>query len=70
VGVYRWLVLSLIAFVLAEWGCLLLGMRTTPDWGVAAAAALQQFFPLVALTALIHNIERLRPLALQHGFDI
>ncbi len=69
-GVYRWLVLSFIAFVLAMWGCLLLEMTTIPDWGEAAAAALEHFFPLVALTILVHDIERLRPLARQHGLDI
>jgi hypothetical protein len=70
VGVYRWLVLSLIAFVLAMWGCFLMEMTTIPDWGIAAAVALEHFFPLVALTILIQDIERLRPLARQHGLDI
>jgi hypothetical protein len=50
--VYRWLVLSLIAIVLAMGGGLLLAMTTIPDWGVAAAAALEHFFPLVALRSL------------------
>jgi hypothetical protein len=67
-AVYRWLLLSLIAFVLAMSGGLRLAMTTIPDWGVAAAAALEHFF--CPGSSQIHDIERLRPLARQHGLDI
>ncbi len=44
-GVYRWLLLSLIAFVLAHWVYLPTRLSTLPDWGQAACLALETLFP-------------------------
>lgn len=69
-GVHRWLVLSLMSFVLALWGYWINGLSSTPDWGVAAQTALAFFFPSLVLSLLLLEIERLRPIAIQQGIDI
>lgn len=71
-GVYRWLVLSLISYVLAHWAYL----STTgangdlPDWGEAAEIAFQTIFPHLVVSLLLQDIKRLRELALSQGIDI
>ena len=69
-GVHRWLVLSLMSFILALWGYWISGFTKTPDWGVAAQTALEFFFPSLVLSLLLLDIERLKTLALEQGFDI
>lgn len=69
-GVYRWLVLSLTAYLLAHWTYLHSGGGTLPDWGEAAQSALELLLPLMALLPLLADIQRLRPLAKSYGLDI
>ncbi len=69
-GVYRWLVLSLIAYLLAHWAYLSITTTGLPDWGSAAQFAFQTFFPKVLLCYFLLELERIRPLALSHGIDI
>lgn len=70
-GVYRWLVLSLTAYLLSHWVHLHLGGGAIPDWGAAAAqSALELLLPLMALLPLLTEVQRLRPLAKYHGLDI
>ncbi|WP_250126662.1 transposase [Chroococcidiopsis sp. CCMEE 29] len=70
-GVYRWLVLSLTAYLLAHWAHLHLeGGGARPDWGEAAQKALELLLPLMALFPLLAEIQRLRPLAKRYGLDI
>jgi hypothetical protein len=69
-GVYRWLVLSLIAYLLAHWAYLTTASQQQPDWGEAARLALSAFFPQLVLFLLLLEIERLLPLARSHGIDI
>ncbi|MBW4617661.1 MAG: hypothetical protein KME21_31620 [Desmonostoc vinosum HA7617-LM4] len=71
-GVYRWLILSLISYILAHWAYLSTTSAATslPDWGQAAEIAFQTIFPQLVLLLLLQNIERLRDLALSHGIDI
>ncbi len=69
-GVFRWLVLSLIAYLLAHWAYLSTGGDTLPDWGESAQLALETFFPQLVLLLLLIEIQRLQPLARSHGFDI
>ena len=69
-GVYRWLVLSLIAYLLAYLAHLNLGGGALPDWGEAAQSALELLLPLMALFPLLADIQRLQPLAKHHGIDI
>jgi hypothetical protein len=69
-GVYRWLVLSLLAYVLAHWAYLTTAPTNLPDWGVAAQLALETFLPQLVLFLLVLDIERLQPLAQTQGIDI
>ncbi len=80
-GVYRWLVLSLISYVLAHWAYLSTAIRQTPphiaiaktnlpDWGRAAEIAFQTIFPHLVMLFLLQDIERLRDVALSQGIDI
>ncbi len=69
-GVYRWLVLSLIAYLLAHFACLWSGITTLPDWGVASRLALETLFPSLVVLLLVIEIRRCRPLARAIGLDI
>jgi hypothetical protein len=69
-GVYRWLVLSLIAYLLTHWAYLSTASTDLPDWGLAAQLALEAFLPQLVLFLLLLDVERLRPLALTQGIDI
>ncbi len=69
-GVYRWLVLSLIAYLLAHWAYLSMGLSALPDWGEAAQLALESLLPQLVLFLLLLDIQRLQPLARAQGFDI
>lgn len=69
-GVYRWLVLSLIAYTLAHWAYLSTQLPNLPNWGEAAQTALEFIFPQILVSLLILDIEHLIPLARSHGFDI
>jgi len=69
-GVYRWLVLSLIAYLLAHWAYLSTASSSLPDWGEAAQLALETLLPHLVLLLLLLEIKRLQPLALAHGLDI
>jgi hypothetical protein len=69
-GVYRWLVLSLTAYLLAHWVHLHSGGGALPNWGEAAQKALELLLPLMVLLPLLTEIQRLRPLAKSYGLDI
>ena len=71
-GVYRWLILSLISYVLAHWAYLSYSGAngSLPDWGEAAEIAFQTIFPHLVVLLLLQYIERLRELALSQGIDI
>ena len=69
-GVYRWLVLSLTAYLLSHWVYLHAPTNSLPDWGEAAQKALELLFPLIALLPMLAEIQRLQPLAKHHGIDI
>jgi hypothetical protein len=69
-GVYRWLVLSLTAYLLAHWVYLHSPNGSLPDWSEAAQKALELLLPLMALLPLLAEIQRLRPLAKRYGLDI
>jgi hypothetical protein len=63
-GVYRWLVLSLIAYILAHWAYLSIATTDLPDWGDAAQIAFQTIFPQLLLCYFLLDLERMRPLHL------
>ena len=62
-GVYRWLVLSLLAYLLSHWAYLSTSPTSLPDWGQTAQIAIQSLLPHLVLMLLLLEIERLRPLA-------
>jgi hypothetical protein len=78
-GVYRWLVLSFISYVLAHWAYLSTALafaqrleekltegiasKNLPDWGKAAEIAFQTMFPHLVVLLLLQDNERLRELA-------
>lgn len=45
IRVYRWFVLSLIAYLLAHWAYLSTATTDLPDWGQAAQLLLQVILP-------------------------
>ena len=69
-GVYRWLILSLIAYILAHWAYLSINSTSLPDWGEAAKTALEFIFPQILVSLLLLHIEQMISLARSHGFDI
>lgn len=69
-GVYRFLVLSLIAYVLAHWAYLCSTSSASLDWGAAARLALEILFPQLIVLLLLLEIQRLQPLTLAQGLDI
>lgn len=69
-GVYRWVVLCLISFMLAHWVYLSTGSTALPDWGASAALALKTLLPQVALCLLLLHLERSRALLQSVGLDL
>ncbi|MBE9193585.1 transposase [Gloeocapsopsis crepidinum LEGE 06123] len=69
-GVYRWLVLSLTAYLLVHWVHLHASTNLLPDWSDAAQKALELLLPMMALLPMLVEIQRLQSLAKHHGIDI
>lgn len=67
---YRWLILSLTAYLIVHWTYLHLQGASPPDWGQAAQIALEFIFPKIVVSLLLLDIERLTHIALSQGFDI
>lgn len=69
-GVYRWLIVCLISFVLVHWVYLSTGSSQLPDWGASAALALNTLFPEVVVCLLLIDVERTRVLLQSIGLDL
>jgi len=69
-GMYRWLIWSLVAFLLAHWGDLSLDTKELPDWGVAATIILETCLVELVIALLLAELERQRPLLKQQGLDV
>jgi hypothetical protein len=69
-GVYRWLVLSLIAFTLAHWAYLSTNSSELPAWGACAYIALHTLLPQVVVSLLLIEVERTRPLFKAFGLEL
>jgi hypothetical protein len=69
-GVYRWLVLSLIAYVLAHWAYLSTATDDLPDWGQAAQIAVQVCLPEFLMFSILLHLERMRSFLLSQGINI
>lgn len=68
-GVYRWLILSLIAYLLAHW----IDQWSLPpilDWKAASCLALSILFPTVLWFQLLRQIRIHADIAAHHGFEI
>lgn len=69
-GMYRWLILSLTAYLIAHWTYLLTQGYSLPDWGEAAQTARKLIFPQILVSHMLLDIEQLTPIARSYGFDI
>lgn len=69
-GVYRWILLGLIAFVLAVWSYWVNTTTNELNWRIATRSTLEILFPSILLNILLVDIEGLRPIAKQQGIDI
>ncbi len=69
-GVYRWLILCFICFLLVHWVYLHTGSSALPDWGASAALALKILLPDVLLCLLLLQVEQSRSLLQSAGFDL
>lgn len=70
VGLYRWLVLSLSAFLLAHWGYLSLNTKGHPDWGEAATIVLEACLGEIVVTLLLQEVEQKRRLLQKQGWEV
>ncbi len=69
-GVYRYLLLSLIAYLLAHWGHLSQGSEALPRWGAAARAILEEVLPQTVIEGLLMEIEERSALLRSHGIEV
>ena len=69
-GVYRWLILSFISFVLTHWVYLSFRCSNLPDWKEAALLTLQQLLPKTAINLLLIEIESKRELLASQGLAV
>jgi hypothetical protein len=69
-GLYRWLILSLTAFILAHWGYLSTNQKTLPDWAEAATIVLEACLCEVVVTLLLQEVEQKRLLLQQQGWQV
>ena len=68
-GVYRWLILSFISYLLAYWVYLYLGNNENLDWFNSAQNALILLLPHILLLSLFNQLELLIPWLNERGFD-
>lgn len=69
-GVYRFLVLSMVAYLLAHWAHLWSGGGCLPDWGKVSRLAVEALFPALVLLLVLLDMKRLRYLARTQGLDL
>ena len=69
-GVYRYLLLSLIAYLLAHWGHLIQGREGLPRWGEAAQTILEAVLPQTVIESLLMEIEQRSALLRSHGIEV
>lgn len=69
-GAYRYLVLSLLAYLLAHWGHLIGGAQRAPRWGEAATTIVEEVFSEAVVEGLLREIERRGSLLRRHGVEV
>jgi hypothetical protein len=70
VGVYRYLILSLIAYLLAHWGHVAQGGEGLPRCGEAAQTILKKVLPQAVIEGLLAEIGKRSELLLCHGIEV
>ena len=68
-GVYRWLILSLIAYLLAHWVDLW-AWPPVLDWKATARLTLEKLLPSVLWSQMLRQIRRHTDIAAHYGFQI
>lgn len=68
-GVYRWLILSFVSYLLSYWVYLHLGNYDNLDWVYSAQQALILLLPHIFLLSLLNQLETVRPWLNDRGFD-
>jgi hypothetical protein len=68
-GVYRWLILSFISYLLSYWVYLHLGDYDNLDWFDSAQQALILLLPHILLLSLLNQLETVIPWLNDRGFD-
>ena len=69
IGVYRWLILSLIAYLLAHW----IDLWSWPpvlDWKATSRLTLEKLFPSMLWRQLLRQLKLNSHIAAQYGFEI
>lgn len=69
-GVYRWLILCFISFVLVHWVHRATHAAQAPDWQLAATTALHSLFPEVAAALALIQVQQARSLLYSLGIDV
>ncbi|GFZ92441.1 transposase [Okeania sp. KiyG1] len=69
-GVYRWLILSLVSYLLAYWIYLHNGYFDDLDWYDSAEKALVLLLPQILLLSLIKKLKLLNPWFYKHGLEL
>ncbi|MBD2122323.1 transposase [Trichocoleus sp. FACHB-262] len=69
-GLYRWLILSLSAFILAHWGYLSMNTKMLPDWAEAATVVLEACLPEIVVALLLQEVEQKRLLLQKQGWEV
>ncbi|CAA9442488.1 MAG: hypothetical protein AVDCRST_MAG14-84 [uncultured Rubrobacteraceae bacterium] len=69
-GVYRYLVLSLVAYLMAHWGYLSQECAGLPRWGEAARTILEEVLAETVIEDLLVEIEERGALLRSHGIEI
>jgi hypothetical protein len=68
-GVYRWLILSFVSYLLAYWVYLHLGDSSELDWFTYAQQALILLLPHILLLSLLKQLESLNSWLHERGFE-
>jgi hypothetical protein len=69
-GVCRYLVMSLMGYLLAHWGHLSQGREGLPRWGEAARTILEEALAETVIEGLLKEIEERGALLRRHGIEV
>jgi hypothetical protein len=69
-GVYRWLVLSFISFILVHWVYLSLNTGRQPKWRESSERAMEKLMPEIAVMQILREIEAKKSLLKSQGLRL